>query len=245
MARSRAVRPNTPTQPGAARRSRAAKEDGVELTRKRILQASKVVRIQDHALACDFIRQRQQRGIDQYDEVWDGVYVVPPLANNPHQDVVGALCSLFFQAITLEGRGSVFPGANVSDRRTGWENSFRCPDVVVVLEGGRAVDCGTHWYGGPDFLVEIISPDDETEAKLPFYSQIQVRELLIVHRVTRDLHLFRHDGRQLLGVSSTDHRGKKWLLSEVLPFAFRSTVAHGVPRTEVERTEGSPGHWIV
>ena len=41
--------------------------------------------------------------------------------------------------------------------------------------------------GGPDFLVEVQSPHDDTEVKIPFYSELQVRELLIIHRDTRAL----------------------------------------------------------
>ena len=29
---------------------------------------------------------------DQYDEVWEGVYIVTPLPNNDHQVLVGELC---------------------------------------------------------------------------------------------------------------------------------------------------------
>ena len=51
------------------------------------------------------LRERQKRGIDKYDEVWDGVYVMPPLANNPHQDLVLDLCVILHHVITQERRG--------------------------------------------------------------------------------------------------------------------------------------------
>src|SRR5215831_2995770 len=101
-----------------------------------------------------------------------------------------------FNVIVLEARGQVFPGANVSDRRVGWKRKFRGPDVVVVLSGSRAVDCKTHWMGGPDFLIEVQTPGDQTEEKIPFYSEIGVQELLIVHRDTRQLRLYRHNGTE-------------------------------------------------
>src|SRR5262249_23658504 len=140
------------------------------------------VRILDVNMAFGLIQDRQTRGIDRFDEVWEGVYVVPPLANLPHQDLVTDLTGIMYQAINMEDRGKVQAGANVSDRRIGWEHNFRAPDVVVVLTNSRAVNCETHWLGGPDFLIEIQSPGDETERIMPFYSQIQVRELLIIHR---------------------------------------------------------------
>jgi Uma2 family endonuclease len=191
----------------------------------------------------DWLRERQRCGIDDHDEVWEGTYVVPPLANNPHQALVTFFTTVLYSAVGAPEHGEVLPGANVSDRRTGWEHNYRVPDVVAVLEGGRAEDCTTHYCGGPDFLVEIESPGDDTEEKVPFYSQIQVRELLIVHRDTRHLRLLRHDGDQLVPVRTTLFEGKRWLVSEVVPLAFRRKVARGVPLTELCRTDGVEGYW--
>ena len=33
------------------------------------------------------IRERRESGGDRYDEVWDGVYVMSPLADNEHQQL--------------------------------------------------------------------------------------------------------------------------------------------------------------
>jgi Uma2 family endonuclease len=183
--------------------------------------------------------------VDRHDEVWDGVYIVPGLASNSHQGLVAALVAILYQV--LEGQGRVQPGANVSDRRAGWEIGFRCPDVVVVLEDSRAVDCRTHWMGGPDFLVEIRIPGDATDEKIPFYSQLQVRELLIIHRDTRELRLLRHDGQELRPVEPTLFRGKnwRWLVSEVVPLALRRVTQRGAPRTQVRRTDNKRGTWTV
>lgn len=208
-------------------------------------KAAREVRILDPQLIDAYIRDRQQRGLDGPDEIWEGVYTVPALANNPHQDLVGFLTGILFNVVTLEGHGRVQPGANVSDRRKGWEHRCRVPDLVAALNDGKAVDCGTHWMGGPDFLVEIQSPGDETEEKIPFYSELQVRELLVVHRDTRVLRLYRHNGDELALVGLTDFRGGKWLVSEVVPLAFRSKGGKKSPRTEVCRTDEQPGSWTL
>jgi Uma2 family endonuclease len=217
----------------------------MEAAKKRIRDLVTSVRILDPELSREWVRQRQERGTDGRDEVWDGVYIVPPMANNPHQDCVGLLYMILYQVVAVPGRGRVQPGANVSDRRSGWDHNFRAPDVVVVLNGGNALDCVTHWMGGPDFLIEVQSPGDDTDEKLPFYSRIEVRELLIVHRDTRELRLYRHDGRQLTLVGPCDFRGKKWLVSEVIPLAFRRRAARGGVRTEVCWTDGKAGSWTV
>jgi hypothetical protein len=212
---------------------------------RRLREAAREVRILDPGLIDAFIRERQERGIDGPDEIWEGVYTVPALPNNDHQAQVMALAIPLYYVVTAEGRGTVLPGANVSDRRKGWEKKFRGPDLVVVLNGGKAVDCGTHWMGGPDFLVEIQSPGDETEEKIPFYSEIKVRELLIIHRDTRELRLYRYDGNELAPEGLTDFQGGKWLVSQVVPLAFRKKGGKKSPRTEVCRTDGQAGSWTV
>ena len=229
---------------GVARR-RGLPADDLAAAKQRLREKVTEVRILDPDLVRSFIRLRQEQDLDGPDEVWEGVYVVPPLASNPHQGLVGALTGILFHVVNLEGRGQVFPGANVSDRRTDWDHNFRGPDIAVVLADSRAVDCGTHWFGGPDFLVEVQSPGDETDEKIPFYSKIQVRELLIIHRDTRQLRLYRHDGQQLVPVTLVDFEGGKWLRSEVVPLAFRRKALKGGPRTEVCRTDGTPGKWLV
>jgi hypothetical protein len=203
------------------------------------------VLILDPELVREFIQDRRERGIDQYDEVWEGVYIVPPLANLPHQELIAALIMILFNIIKLEGRGRVFPGANVSDRRRGWKRKFRAPDVVVVLDDGQAVDCDTHLMGGPDFLIKIQSPRDDTGEKIPFYSEIRVRDLLVIARDSRQLQLYRHDGQKLVPVQPSAFQRGKWLVSKVVPLAFRQKALRGGPVVEVQRTDGIAGHWTV
>jgi Uma2 family endonuclease len=206
-----------------------------------------LMRILDPEFADEVIRERQKQGLDGSDEVWDGVYIVSPLANNPHQFLATRLARILGTVIEDAGKGLVQCGANVSDRTSeDWVENYRVPDVVVALRGTRAVDRGTHWLGGPDFLVEVESPGDETDTKIPFYARISVRELLIVHRDTRQLRLYRHDGTDLAAIEPTDFEGRKWLVSAVVPLAFRRKAARGErPRTEVRRTDGPAGQWVV
>ena len=227
----------------AARRAEAG--DRLSALRSRVLKRAQEIRILDPVLVREFILDRQQRKCDAHDEVWEGVYVVPPLANNPHQRLVGALGNVLFQVVTLEEKGDVLPGANVSDRDEGWEYSFRDPDIVVVLKGGRAVDCTTHWMGGPDFLTEIETRKGEAAAKLPFYERIIVREVLVVERNSRQLRLYRHDGRRLTVVSPQRFEGGKWYASEVVPLAFRRRGLRSGAVIEIRRTDGQPGHWMI
>jgi Uma2 family endonuclease len=165
--------------------------------------------IRDAGLSDRLIQERKRLGIDLYDEVWEGLYVMPSMPNNAHQLLVGDLGDVLREVVKKAGRGQTYPGANVSDRRKGWEYNHRVPDLLVVLNGSRAVDCGTHFYGGPDFLVEIQSPGDDTEEKVSFYAKVGVRELLIIHRDKRTLRLLRLDGEELVLVKPSPVEGKE------------------------------------
>jgi Uma2 family endonuclease len=206
----------------------------------------KSMRILDPEVMDELIHFRKKRGIDRKDEVWDGVYVIMPDPTIEHQRLVKRLTSILIRVVDDERRGETFPGTNVSDRRRGWEKNFRAPDVVVVLAGGRAQDCNTHWLGGPDLLVEIESPGDETDAKIPFYGDIGVRELLVIHRDSRQLRLYRNDGTSLAPVEPRESRGKSWFVGEVVPLAFsRIAISKQRPRIVVRRTDGSPDRWTI
>jgi Uma2 family endonuclease len=201
--------------------------------------------IHDPTMVDRLIEERKSKGLDHHDEVWEGMYIMPSMPNNDHQRLVRSLNNLFSEVIDEAGCGESLPGANVSDRRKGWDHNYRVPDLVVVLNNSRAVDCGTHFYGGPDFLVEIQSPGDDTEEKVPFYGKIGVRELLIIHRDRRTVQLLRLAGEELIPVKPTLLDGKEFFVSEVLPLAFRRTTSKGAPRNSIRRTDGTAGLWTV
>jgi Uma2 family endonuclease len=194
----------------------------------------------------EMIRERRHLGQDRHDEVWDGVYIMPPMPSNFHQDIVSDFTTVCNEVVKHPGLGRVQPGANVSDRRKNWKRNYRIPDVLVVLNEGIAVDCGTHWFGGPDFLIEIRSPDEDPDDKLPFYGKIGVREVLVVDRDSRAMQLLRLEDGQLVVVEPTTWRKQQWLRSEVLPLAFRRIVVRGNgPQVLVRRTDGEKSAWHV
>src|SRR5262249_54438397 len=199
------------------------------------------VLVKDIDPADELIRERRRKGADRYDEVWDGVYVMPSMPSLEHQELVLDLGAIFDEVVKRQGLGKVYPGVNVSDRGADWKSNYRVPDLVVVLKNSRAVSHSTHVQGGPEFLVEIESPGDESEEKVPFYGHLGVRELLLIHRDKRTLRLLRLEGQELVLVSASPLEGKRWLVSAVLPLAFRRTTQKGKPVTEVRRTDGKAG----
>jgi Uma2 family endonuclease len=200
--------------------------------------------IRDRELAEELIADRRARGADQHDEVWEGVYMMSPLADDEHQELVGEITAVLIEAIKRPGLGKVRPGVNVSDRRREWKSNYRAPDVVVRLKQGVAEILGTFWLGGPDFLVEIVSPDDQTYDKLPFYESIGTREVFVVDRKPWALVLYRLTDGKLLeaGRSSVDNGNV--LTSEVVPLSFRLLPGQARPQIEVTHT-ASDQRWVI
>ncbi len=177
------------------------------------------------------LAQRQGSDGDQYDEVWEGVYIVTPLPNVDHQGLVGEFDSILREVLRRPGLGQVFPGVNLSDRNEDWKQNYREPDVAVFLRDGKAIDRGTHWQGAADFLIEIISPGERTREKIPFYSRIGTRELLIVDRDPWVLELYRHADGQLVLTGRSTLDAPEVLTSQTVGLTFQ--LGPGQPRPQI------------
>ena len=189
--------------------------------------------IHDHELAKRLIAQRRAWGADHHDEVWEGVYMMSPLAGNEHQRIVAELTAILVEVIGRPGFGNVFAGANVSDRAEGWEQNFRCPDVAVFLNDGAAEDRGAFWYGGPDFLVEVVSPDDQTYEKLSFYETVGAREVLVIDRKPWALVLYRLAEGNLIETGRGTAENGVVLTSQIVPLTFQLLPGKTRPQIEV------------
>lgn len=176
------------------------------------------VMINDNTIASQIVALRRATGADRFDEVWEGVYMMAPMPNNEHQMLSTELSIALGLIIDWRGLGHTLAGANVSDRRENWTHNYRVPDVLVFLNNTAAEDCDTHWSGGPDFAVEIVSPGDRTLDKLDFYAQVRTRELLIIDRDPWQLTLYRSThGERLTPVAVSSFAQHATISSEVLP----------------------------
>ena len=189
--------------------------------------------------------EREASGADRFDEVWEGIYVMTPLPNDEHQELATNLGAALRLGLGFDSPHKVYVGVNVSDRETGWQHNYRGPDVAVYLSSNEAKDCGTHWHGGPDFGIEIVSPGDRSRAKLPFYAAVNTRELLIVDRDPWRLELYRLGGTELTLVGTSTLSEGNTLSSSAIPFRFRLVAANPRPRIEVTAYGGQlpPQSW--
>ncbi len=197
------------------------------------------VLILDPEMAREICDERETRNLGRWDEVWNGVRVVAAVPNNEHQWLVMLIASAFLANIDPDAGDRVQPGANVSDRGNGWKKNYRIPDVLVFLAGNPAVNCGTHWRGGPDLAVEIVSPGDQPKEKLAFYSKIGTRELLVVDRDPWKLELYQLKNGILEPAGESDLENATVLNSAVLPLTFQ--LGEGSTRPVIHMTHTSSG----
>ena len=200
--------------------------------------------IRDRDLAEQLIAERRARGADHHDEVWEGVYMVSPIAGIEHQQIVTELTAILVEVIGRAGLGKVFAGVNVSDRRENWEQNYRCPDVAVRLEHSRSEIRSAYLLGGPDFVAEVVSPDDETYEKLPFYETVGTREVLVIDRKPWLLALHRLMDGKLAEAGRSTVENANLLSSEVVPLAFRLLPGEPRPLIEVMHT-ASGQRWVI
>ncbi|MEZ0264108.1 MAG: Uma2 family endonuclease [Phycisphaerae bacterium] len=189
------------------------------------------------------IAERQALGLDAHDEVWDGVYFMPPIANNEHQALLGELVMIFGVVVNWKGLGRVFPGANVSDRED-WKTNYRVPDVLVFLNGNPAQNRFTHWLGGPDLAVEIISSRDRSREKLDFYAAVGTREVLLIDREPWRLELYRLTEGRMVEVGRSEVPTSAVIASAVVPLTFRLIEGSERPRIEVTGREAGQ-EWVI
>lgn len=179
------------------------------------------------------IAERRASGGDRHDEVWDGVYVMSPLTGDDHQRIVARLTAILETVVGIPGFGAVRPGVNVSARVKGWKQNYRCPDLAVYLEDGRARILTNHWRGGPDFAIEVVSRGDRARQKREFYAAIGTRELLLIDRDPWSLELYGLAGDRLILWGVSRPGAPIELRSDVLPLTFRLVEEANRPRIEV------------
>lgn len=194
--------------------------------------------IQDPYIARSLIAERRRKGLDLHDEVWEGVYCVMPNPNVEHQDLIFGVGIPLRQVVQDAGRGRVFPGVNVSDRIDDWEHNYRIPDLAVFLHGGTAECHDTFWFGGPDFGIEIVSPDDRSRDKLGFYEKVGTRELLLIDRDPWRLELYRLTRGELAPVGASTLDDPQPLRSEVLGLTWRLIAEQPRPQIEIAHDDG-------
>jgi Uma2 family endonuclease len=189
--------------------------------------------ILDQQYAEQLIEQRRAWGADKFDEVWEGIYMMAPLANDEHQNLASKFCAILEDILGWKRFADVRAGVNLAARTGVWKENYRCPDVAVFLRDTKAENCDTHWRGPADFLIEITSPGDRTHEKITFYNQIGVEELLIVNRETWALELYQRQDNKLQKTAESQLPDGAIISSCKVPLTFRLLPGEKRPAIEV------------
>jgi Uma2 family endonuclease len=125
------------------------------------------------------MESRRRAGLDERDEVWEGVLHMVPAADGGHAYLGQQIAELLGGRARARGLVPVVGGFNLGE---GVED-FRVPDGGLHREIPRAT-----WFSTAALVYEIVSPGDESWKKLPFYAAHGVEEVLIVDPAKRSVH---------------------------------------------------------
>lgn len=121
------------------------------------------------AVLAAWLEERKARRQDLYDEVWEGEYHVAPAPHRRHGDLDAQLAVLLHQRARAHG---LWPTGPVN---IGSADDYRVPDRALFHDRQPGVFLAT-----AALVVEIVSPGDESYAKLTYYFDAGVEEILVV-----------------------------------------------------------------
>jgi len=123
--------------------------------------------------------RRGRTGLDRLDEVWAGVLHMVPAPSRGHAIVAQQLAVLLDGPARAAGLVPAMHAFNLGES----EEDFRVPDGGLHRPGGDEM-----WHPTVALVVEIVSPNDESWQKLPFYAAHEVDEVLIADLEKRSVH---------------------------------------------------------
>jgi Uma2 family endonuclease len=132
----------------------------------------------------ELLAQRKRTGADRFDEMWEGVLHMPAMPNREHQGLEGELEGWLRHFWARPNKAKVYHQINLA-KPGGWPHDYRIPDLLLLTPRRFAIDRNEYFEGPPDVVVELRSPGDESYEKLPWYAELGVPEVWIIHRDTK------------------------------------------------------------
>jgi Uma2 family endonuclease len=140
------------------------------------------------------LERRRHLGQDLFDEVWQGVYHMNPAPSGRHADVAQQLAVLLD---TPAREAGLVPMVSIFN--LGEPGDYRVPDGGLHRERADQV-----YYATAALVLEIVSPNDKTWEKLPFYAAHGVDEVLVVDPEKQTVQWFALAGEQYEPVEASD-----------------------------------------
>ena len=139
------------------------------------------------------IDRRRRLGQDLLDEMWNGVLHMNPAPSGRHANIAQQLAELLGPPARKAGLVPMLSIFNLGE-----SGNYRVPDGGLHREREDRV-----YYESAALVLEIVSPDDETWEKLPFYAAHKVDELLIVDPQERTVQWFALAGERYQPVEAS------------------------------------------
>ena len=173
----------------------------------------------DRDLEKALIRRRRATGADRFDEVWDGMYVMAPNADNEHFDLVGRNRVQFRHQV-----GVARPQNRSSQRGSEHYGSLGEVDEELSLpRSGRFLPGQSERHGNPLDRRVPTSPSRSSALTIALARSLDstprsgVKELLLVGRKPWSLELYRLTNGELKLVDKVMPDPAQSLTSQVLP----------------------------
>jgi Uma2 family endonuclease len=164
------------------------------------------------------LARRRRLGLDRYDEMWEGVLHMTPSPEYEHQRIKGKLYIFLDTLLSRRSRGLVALEVNVFNDASR-EPDYRIPDMSFLSRGRESLMARDGVHGGPDAVIEVRSPEDETYEKLPFFASLGVREVVVIDRDSKKPEVHRLAAGRF-AVAAADASG--WVVSETLGVRMRA-----------------------
>ncbi|MFP5346814.1 MAG: Uma2 family endonuclease [Actinomycetes bacterium] len=141
----------------------------------------------------EWLARRHERGLDKKDEVWEGVYHVAPVEHARNGMTAMQLVLFLQHAAASAGLTPTGPF------NLGEERDHRVPGI-----GFHRDATPRQYMPTAALVVEVLSPGDETFAKLGFYAAHGVEEVWVVDPLARSVRIWqlRHGALTETGASA-------------------------------------------
>lgn len=177
-----------------------------------------------------FLEDRRRKGQDKRDEVWAGVLHMVPPPSSHHNSLARDLLYVLRQLGTRRGLVELYE-TGVFDPVAG-ESNYRVPDLVLVAPeqiSKRGIE------GVATLVVEVLSPNDESRDKLPFYARVGVREVWLIDPTARVVEIYapRGDTMVLVAPANGLHRSPQLGVELVTLAGPRLSIRDGINTHEI------------
>lgn len=132
----------------------------------------------------ELMERRKRSGLDQLDEIWEGVYHMVPAPSYAHGDIDSQLHRILGPlaeqaGLTMTSQCNI--GEGIHD--------YRVPDCTLHRPGAHG-----DWHLTAALVIEVVSPHDESYEKFSFYAAHEIDEVLIIDPRQRSVRWFARAG---------------------------------------------------